>query len=300
MKTTSGTSSSCRTKVSRFARTVGRSVSAVDRRFRDQGLASGDERVATAASDRGGWMSSSRRRPSAHPRRPRPSACAASARGCSLGAPGATASPSASVRPPAPPSVRPAPPAARSAPPPTRPAYVAPASFYPEPILAASSAYPPVAYAAPIAFAAPVQTMNSVRPLVVSHAPPIAHGNGGGFGRFLVGLALIAGVSVTAYRNDFVRDGAHAAHQGRTLRPSRERARRPRVRHGARAGAEPSRADDARNQRGQRTSGRHRDRPPCSTSPQYSSRDCRRYPRRWCPSSRSLVSRRGRPQSRPR
>jgi len=52
----------------------------------------------------------------------------------------------------------------------------------------------------------------SVRPLVVSHAPPIARG-GGGFGRLLVGLSLLAGVSVTAYRNDLIRDGAHAAHQ---------------------------------------------------------------------------------------
>jgi hypothetical protein len=54
--------------------------------------------------------------------------------------------------------------------------------------------------------------MSSVRPLVVSQPPPIARG-GGGFGRFLVGLSLVAGVSVTAYRNDLVRDGAHAAHQ---------------------------------------------------------------------------------------
>jgi len=48
--------------------------------------------------------------------------------------------------------------------------------------------------------------------LVVSHAPPVARG-GGGFGRVLVGVALLAGVSVTAYRNDFVRDAAHQAHQ---------------------------------------------------------------------------------------
>jgi hypothetical protein len=54
--------------------------------------------------------------------------------------------------------------------------------------------------------------MSSVRPLVVSQPPPIAR-SGGGFGRFLVGLALVAGVSVTAYRNDLLRDGAHAAHQ---------------------------------------------------------------------------------------
>jgi hypothetical protein len=36
---------------------------------------------------------------------------------------------------------------------------------------------------------------------------------GGGFGRFLVGLALLAGVGITAYRNDYLREGAHAAHQ---------------------------------------------------------------------------------------
>lgn len=118
-----------------------------------------------------------------------------------------------SVRPAAPQSVRPAAPAARPAPASIRPAYLAPASFYPEPIQATPSAYPPpVAYAAPIAFAATMPASNSVRPLVVSQPPPIASG-GGGFGRFLVGVALLAGVSVTAYRNDFVREGAHAAHQ---------------------------------------------------------------------------------------
>jgi len=120
--------------------------------------------------------------------------------------------PAPSVRPPAP-APRSATPSVRPAPPPARPEYVASASFYPEPIQATPSAYPPaVAYAAPIAFAAPVHAMSSVRPLVVSHAPPIARG-GGGLGRFLVGLSLLAGISVTAYRNDFVRDGAHAAHQ---------------------------------------------------------------------------------------
>ncbi len=120
---------------------------------------------------------------------------------------------SPSVRPPAPASIRPAPPAPRSAPPPARPAYVAPASFYPEPILATPSAYPPaVQYAAPIAFAATMPAPNSVRPLVVSQPPPMARG-GGGFGRFLVGVSLLAGLSVTAYRNDLLRDGAHAAHQ---------------------------------------------------------------------------------------
>ncbi|HEY0466750.1 MAG TPA: DUF4339 domain-containing protein [Polyangiaceae bacterium] len=128
---------------------------------------------------------------------------------------------SPSVRPAPPParpespSVRPAMPAPRSAPPPAaRPAYVAPASFYSEPIVATPASYrAPTAYAEPIAFAATMPAANSVRPLVVSQPPPMVQRGGGGFGRFLVGLALLAGVGVTAYRNDFLREGAHAAHQ---------------------------------------------------------------------------------------
>jgi hypothetical protein len=128
---------------------------------------------------------------------------------------------SPSVRPAPPParadmqSVRPAAPAPRSAPRSVpQPAYVAPASFYPEPIVAAPASYrPAAAYAAPIAFAATMPAANSVRPLVVSQAPPMVQRGGGGFGRFLVGLALLAGVGITAYRNDFIREGAHAAHQ---------------------------------------------------------------------------------------
>jgi hypothetical protein len=125
------------------------------------------------------------------------------------------------------PSMRPAAPAPRSAAPsarPTapaaRPVSLAPASFYPEPIQPTPSAYnQPVAYTAPTAFAATlpatssVRPPNSVRPLVVSHAPPSNSRRGGGFGRFLVGLALLAGIAVTAYRNDFVREAAHSAHQ---------------------------------------------------------------------------------------
>lgn len=90
-----------------------------------------------------------------------------------------------------------------------------PASFYPEPILAAATTYPPaVAYAAPLAFAPTAPAMNSVRPLVVSRAPMGAQRQGGGgFGRFLVGVALLSGVGITAYRNDYLREGAHAAHQ---------------------------------------------------------------------------------------
>lgn len=118
------------------------------------------------------------------------------------------------------PSVRPAAPAphaatasVRPAAPAARPVSLAPASFYPDPIQPTPSAYnQPVAYSAPTAFAATLPATNSVRPLVVSHVPPPAR-RGGGFGRFLVGLALLAGVSVTAYRNDFVREAAHSAHQ---------------------------------------------------------------------------------------
>jgi hypothetical protein len=54
--------------------------------------------------------------------------------------------------------------------------------------------------------------VNSVRPLVVSQAPAAAQGSSG-FGRFLVGLALVAGVAVSLYRNDVLRDAAHSAHQ---------------------------------------------------------------------------------------
>lgn len=145
--------------------------------------------------------------------------------------------PSPSVRPapPAPrqisPSVRPPAPMSRTMPmsqtvPIAQPAPLArtvvpapgshrpPASFYPEPILAAPATYPPpVAYAAPLTFAKTTPPMNSVRPLVVTQAPQSVQRGGGGFGRFLVGLALIAGVGITAYRNDYLREGAHAAHQ---------------------------------------------------------------------------------------
>lgn len=144
--------------------------------------------------------------------------------------PSRTASPSVRPAPPTPrpisPSVRPAAPMSRTMPmaqavPTAQAAPLArtvvpapgthrpPASFYPEPI----SAYPPVAYTAPLALAQTAPAMNSVRPLVVSHAPAVVQRGGGGFGRFLVGVALLAGVGITAYRNDYLREGAHAAHQ---------------------------------------------------------------------------------------
>ncbi len=114
---------------------------------------------------------------------------------------------------PAPPKrTHPKPPSPRSAPPPPRPASVAPpasvrsvppASFYAEPPR-------PVSYAAPVPSMAPIA---SVRPLVVSHHPYPMPQSGGSFGRFIVGLALVAGVSVSLYRNDVLRDAAHSLHQ---------------------------------------------------------------------------------------
>ena len=96
----------------------------------------------------------------------------------------------------------PKPPSPRSAPPvPPRP--VASAAVYAAPISLAP---------APISFAAPVTPLSSVRPLVVSRAPA-APQRGGGFGRFLVGLAVVAGALVSLYRNDVIRDAAHSAHQ---------------------------------------------------------------------------------------
>jgi len=115
---------------------------------------------------------------------------------------------------PKPPSPRSAPPP-RSLPPPPRslpptpqraPVSALPAaSFYPQPLQA-------VSYAAPIPTLAPIA---SVRPLVVSHNPYPMPQSGGGFGRFLVGLALVAGVGITLYRNGVLRDAAHSIHQDR-------------------------------------------------------------------------------------
>ncbi len=111
------------------------------------------------------------------------------------------------AEPPEPKRSHPRPPSPRSAPPPPRPpsrAPVAPASVYAEPLAFAQTQS---------AFVAPVVPQISVRPLVVSQAPRPVAGGGGGFGRFLVGLALVAGVSVTLYRNDVVREAAHSLHQ---------------------------------------------------------------------------------------
>src|SRR5882724_1890290 len=104
---------------------------------------------------------------------------------------------------PKPPSPQSSPPPAprRSAPSPPRPPSRAPVD--------AASFYPQAVAPAPLR---PVAPFASVRPLVMSQAPRVVR-QGGGFGRFLVGLALAAGASVTLYRNDVVRDAAHSLHQ---------------------------------------------------------------------------------------
>ena len=122
---------------------------------------------------------------------------------------------SAPPPPQPPPSARPqsAPPRARSAPPPPRSAppppnrAPTPASFYPESI---SLAPAPLALVSPVAaFAAP---QPSFVPSVVSYAPPRQQ-TSSGLGRLVVGLALVAGVGVTLYRNDLVQHAAHAMNQ---------------------------------------------------------------------------------------
>jgi hypothetical protein len=107
---------------------------------------------------------------------------------------------------PKPPSPRSAPPPPqRSAPPPPR-SVAPPATFYAAPIV-------PITYATPLAPIPSLAPIASVRPLVVSQNPYPMPQRGGGFGRFIVGLALVAGVGVTLYRNDVLRDAAHSVHQ---------------------------------------------------------------------------------------
>src|SRR5882724_3564632 len=111
-----------------------------------------------------------------------------------------------------PPRSSPPPAPRRSAPPPPRPASRAPdavASFYPQPASAAPF-YPKPVVLAPVRSVTPPLT--SVRPLVVSQTPRAAK-RGGGFGRFLLGLAALAGVGITLYRNGIVREAATSVHQ---------------------------------------------------------------------------------------
>ena len=151
--------------------------------------------------------------PPARPKPPAPrSAPPAPPRRQSVGpAPTQTAQRSVSPTPtrPAPRSVGPAPAPAYAAPAPRpvapAPAYAAPAPTYTAPLSIAPAPRP--------SFAPTPAAFGSVRPLVVSHAPVAPVRSGGGFGRLLVGLAVLSGAAVTLYRNDVIRDGAHAAHQ---------------------------------------------------------------------------------------
>jgi len=100
----------------------------------------------------------------------------------------------------------PKPPSPRSAPPPPRPQSVAPAP------LAFATTQP--AFIAPVVPLVPpsIAQLTSVRPLVVSQRPMVAP-RGGAFGRFLIGLSLVAGLAVCAYRNGLVREAATSVHR---------------------------------------------------------------------------------------
>jgi hypothetical protein len=78
-----------------------------------------------------------------------------------------------------------------------RPVHVAP--VIPLTPVIAKPVQPAVTYRAPA----------SVRPITISEMYTTERG--GGFGRFLLGLALIAGLAVTLYRNDVVRNVAKSA-----------------------------------------------------------------------------------------
>ena len=109
---------------------------------------------------------------------------------------------------PEPKRTHPRPPSPRSAPPPPRPPSRAPAPQYAQPIAFAATQ---PAFVAPLPVPAAMPALHSVRPLVVS-ARPMPPRSGGGFGRFLIGLAVLGGVGVTAYRNGLLHDVASAQH----------------------------------------------------------------------------------------
>jgi hypothetical protein len=79
-------------------------------------------------------------------------------------------------------------------------------SFQPAPVAAA---WPGSAAPSPSVRPGP----ESFRPMVVSHRPAPAPSGGGAAGRFVIALALIAGVGVTLYRNDVLRQAALSAGQ---------------------------------------------------------------------------------------
>ncbi|HEY4160165.1 MAG TPA: hypothetical protein VGM29_18760 [Polyangiaceae bacterium] len=64
-------------------------------------------------------------------------------------------------------------------------------------------------------WAAPNFALSSFGPAVTSDIPnPYqSRSSGGGFGRVVLGLLAVAGISITAYRNGLVQDAARAAHQ---------------------------------------------------------------------------------------
>ena len=108
---------------------------------------------------------------------------------------------------PEPKRTHPKPPSPRSAPPPPRPPSRAPTPQYAQPIGFATTQ---PAFIAPLPALAPLPVLNSVRPLVVPARP--ASRRGGGFGRFLIGVAVLAGIAVTVYRNGVLHDVASAQH----------------------------------------------------------------------------------------
>jgi hypothetical protein len=138
----------------------------------------------------------------------------------------------APARPPSPPQ-RPAATASFGVAP-ARPASVQPApsfqptaSFQPTPSFKPAPSFQPTPsfQPAPVAAAwpgaaAPNQSVRpapeSFRPMVVSHRPAPAPSGGGAAGRFVLALALIAGVGVTLYRNDVLRRAAVSYGQEKT------------------------------------------------------------------------------------
>jgi GYF domain 2 len=102
-------------------------------------------------------------------------------------------------------SVRPATPPPRPQSVAPAPRSVAPAPRYAEPIALASTQ---PAFSPPFA----VQPIASVRPLIVSTRPSVVQ-RGGGFGRVLIGLSLLASIAVSLYRNGVLHDAAQSLHQ---------------------------------------------------------------------------------------
>lgn len=116
---------------------------------------------------------------------------------------------------PAPPSPRPAPPPPQRLAPPA-PRSVAPVPRHVDTLQGYSYAAPlnplPSFAPSPSPAFAPMPAA-SVRPLVVSQNPYPMPKKGGGFGRFIVGVALLSGAFVSLYRNDVLHEAARSLHQ---------------------------------------------------------------------------------------